>query len=292
VFLKRAMQILGGLLLLLLVALSGVAAYGYSIRHQHVDRPVAAFAATADSVHLVRGEHISRLMCAGCHASPNAPALTGGADNILAIPKGPTFGVLHGPNLTSAGVLARYDSDGLLARAIREGIGWDGRPLLVMPSAQFRRMSDEDLSSVIAYLRSQPAVEKTLPKPSMNLLGCLILGLHVYPNSVQPALTGPVAAVAAESTVAYGEYSSYLYGCRDCHGETLHGGKKGQLPPLGPNLAALAASHPQIEFDHAVRGGVSPSGRPLDPTLMPWTQFAGLEDVEVAALYRYLVSLR
>ncbi len=287
------MQTAGLLLLAASAALCVVIGHGHSIRHQHVDRPVSEFPARPDSAHLARGAHLAALTCASCHASlDSGRPLAGGRDNILAVADGPTFGVLYPPNLTPAGVLSRYTSDGLLARAIREGVGWDGRALLVMPSAQFRRMSDDDLASVIAWMRAQPPVPRTLPPPATNLLGYLVLGLHMFPNSLQPPLTRPVASVPRDSSAVYGEYVSYIFGCRDCHGPTLHGGRKGQFAPLGPNLAALASTHPQSAFDHALRGGVSPSGAPLNPNLMPWTVYSVLDDVEVAALYRYLASLK
>jgi len=48
-------------------------------------------------------------------------------------------------------------TDHQLARAIREGIGHDGRALFpLMPYHQYRYMSDEDLAAVIGYLRSLP----------------------------------------------------------------------------------------------------------------------------------------
>jgi mono/diheme cytochrome c family protein len=59
-------------------------------------------------------------------------------------------------------------TDDQLARAIREGIGHDGRRLFpVMPYMYFRRMSDEDLASVIGYLRSVEPVHNALPKTSI-----------------------------------------------------------------------------------------------------------------------------
>src|SRR2546423_553496 len=55
-------------------------------------------------------------------------------------------------------------SDDALARAIREGIGHDGRALFpIMPYPEYRKMSDEDLASVIAYLRTAPPVHNQLP---------------------------------------------------------------------------------------------------------------------------------
>ena len=45
-------------------------------------------------------------------------------------------------------------TDAQFARAIREGIGHDGRRLFpMMPYMNFREMSDEDLASVVVYIR-------------------------------------------------------------------------------------------------------------------------------------------
>ena len=55
-------------------------------------------------------------------------------------------------------------TDDQLARAIREGIGHDGRTLFpVMPYDKFRHMSDEDLASIIVYLRAQKPIRNPLP---------------------------------------------------------------------------------------------------------------------------------
>jgi hypothetical protein len=56
-------------------------------------------------------------------------------------------------------------TDDQFARAIREGIGHDGRTLFpLMPYDDFRYLSDEDLASVIVYIRSLEPVRHPLPK--------------------------------------------------------------------------------------------------------------------------------
>ena len=76
-------------------------------------------------------------------------------------------GHVVGPNLTpDVETGAGTWCDDQLARAIREGIGHDGRALFpMMPYEDFRHMSDEDLASVVVYLRSlAPAVHAELSK--------------------------------------------------------------------------------------------------------------------------------
>ena len=71
------------------------------------------------------------------------------------------------PWLTASNITADAETgagrwtDDTLARAIREGIGQDGRALFpFMPYLNYRKMSDEDLASVITYIRSLPAVQR------------------------------------------------------------------------------------------------------------------------------------
>src|SRR5207248_2143382 len=76
---------------------------------------------------------------------------------------------LTAPNLTpdpETGAAGTW-SDDTLARAIREGIGHDGRALFIMPYGRYRHMTDEDLASVIVYLRSLPPVKHNLSKTDM-----------------------------------------------------------------------------------------------------------------------------
>jgi hypothetical protein len=50
-------------------------------------------------------------------------------------------------------------TDDQIARAIREGIGCGDRALFpTMPYQKFRHLSDEDLASVVAYIRTVPPV--------------------------------------------------------------------------------------------------------------------------------------
>src|SRR6185503_21299802 len=60
-------------------------------------------------------------------------------------------------------------TDGEKIRAIREGIGRDGRVIFpLMPYQNYRLMSDEDLYALVAYLNSLPAVRNPLPATRVN----------------------------------------------------------------------------------------------------------------------------
>lgn len=282
--------VLALVVLVLLIAFGGVA-NGWRLLQARQPNPLSPITAATDSASLARGEHVARIVCAGCHAPDGDLPLSGRSENFLHVPDGPTFGALQPPNLTPGGVLA-HRSDGELARAIREGVGHDGRPLLVMPSAMFRRMSDRDVACLVGWLRSQPAVDSARTARRLNPLAYAVLGFRVFEPSTQAPLAGPVAEPPPGPNAVHGEYLSWILTCRDCHGPDLRGGREGQFAPIGPDLGALCAAHDVDAFDRAVREGISPTkGRALDPTRMPYPTYHQLERVEVEALYAYLRGL-
>src|SRR5438045_687317 len=111
--------------------------------------------------------------CFGCHtdadwSKPGAPPVEGreGSGHIWADQDLPW---LVSPNITPDKETGAGNwSDDTLARAIREGIGHDGRTLFpFMPYPHYREMSDEDVASVVVYLRSVPPVKNQLPTTQM-----------------------------------------------------------------------------------------------------------------------------
>jgi mono/diheme cytochrome c family protein len=248
-------------------------------------RAVPLTVAPGDSLR-ARGEHLVTLACVGCHTPDGRPPLAGGKRNVLARERGPWLGEAYAPNLTSAGVLPRTDAS-RLARAIREGIGHDGRTLLAMPTHRFRHLSDRDAAAIIAYLESQPAVRGTLLPRRFSPAGLVALGLGRVPLSRQPAIGGPVRHVAAGSP-EYGRYLARYLGCNDCHGPDFRGGADPRLAHPGPDLVKIATEQPLATFDRAVRQGISTSGRRMKPEAMPARLYAALSDSELVAIHRYL----
>jgi hypothetical protein len=125
---------------------------------------------------LERGRYLasSLLGCMDCHSvrdrtKPGARIVNGmmGAGDIIPVKGMP--GRLVAPNLTPDPETGVGDwTDDQLARATREGVGHDGRALFpLMPYPSYRRLSDEDLASVIVFLRSLPPVRHPLPKSSL-----------------------------------------------------------------------------------------------------------------------------
>ena len=100
----------------------------------------------------------------------------------------------------------------MLARAIREGVGHDGRGLGgQMWWWAFRALSDEDLASIIVYLRSLPPVANSLPPR--------LLSPELEKGRAEGArpLDGPVAARDLTDPVERGRYLIEIADCLGCH---------------------------------------------------------------------------
>jgi cytochrome c553 len=272
------------LLTLLCVVGMGFAVYGYSKLNKTYANPVADISVAGTPQQRARGETFSPI-CADCHSSNHQLPLTGrdfGAD-------GPPIGTLWGPNLTPAHL--KTWSDGEIIRAIREGVGRDGRSLLIMPSR--RNLSDDDVQAIVAYLRAQPSVEPDTPAKQINLLGA-IMAAALLPDEFfthQPPITGPVSAPPAGPTAEYGHYLSTVVGCVACHGAQFEGGGPDQEgPPPGPSLVAFVKQHSQADFIKTIRTGITPEGRTLSDD-MPWRSYAKFSDDDLRALYAYITIL-
>ena len=280
--------VLGGVLALAIVIAAVIVLYGWILAHRKPANRLRAIAVQPDSSLLARGEHLARTSCAGCHSPNMQPPLSGATADFFTEPGMPPFGHLVSPNLTPGGRLAQY-SDAELARAIREGVNREGRPMLIMPSARFHALSDRDVAALVAFMRSQPAVEHATRARELNPLAYFVLGAKMFPLSDMPEAPAGQQGPAEAITPEYGEYVVKYLTCQDCHGADLRGGRKGQFPPLGPDLVALAAAHSLAEFDGAMRQGRSAKdGHSLDPTQMPYPIYANASDTEVGAIYALL----
>jgi mono/diheme cytochrome c family protein len=272
------------LLALVCISAGGLALLGVYRVYLPGAAPAPAVQVAGSPEQVARGERLAQL-CVGCHSSAGRLPLDGSAENFL-----DSLGTLYAPNLTPGGPLLTW-SDGEILRAIREGVHADGRSLLIMPSDQYRSMSDADVQSVVAYLRTQPAVERTTAETQLNLLGALVMGTGIFPLSAQPPRTEPVQAPPVEATAEHGEYLVAISGCGECHGDDLQGGTS-QFVPVGPNLRALLAQWSEEEFVQTIRTGVDPYGNAVNPDTMPWQSFsAAYGDNELQAIYVYIRSL-
>jgi mono/diheme cytochrome c family protein len=232
-----------------------------------------------------RGGHLVSAFCVECHSTTRDFPMTGGVDlgNDLPI----KLGSFYSANLTPAGPLKDW-TDGEIFRALRDNVDKDGARLTFMAGTNVRYISDEDMLAVIAFLRSQEPVENETPMPldQPTFLGVLMIGANMIPD--RPLVTEPIVAPKMEATAEYGKFMVSFLDCTGCHGDDLNGGTS-PVGPKGPSLR-LVKAWTQEEFITTLRTGIDPSGHEVSP-LMPWKSTGRMDDVELSALYQYLVSL-
>jgi mono/diheme cytochrome c family protein len=223
--------------------------------------------------------------CADCHGE-NLAGVT--------LVDDPLVGTLAGANLTmgQGGVVANY-TPATIARAIRHGVGVDGRALLIMPSHEYAGMSDADAGAIIAYIQSAAPVDQHNPPVSIGpLLRALFLAdqVVVVPAEKIDHAAKPVAPPVGV-TVEYGRYIGAL--CSGCHGQSYSGGPIPGAPPDAPPAANLTpdstglGAWSEADFIRALREGVRPDGSAINPS-MPWKNFSRMSDTELKALYLFL----
>ena len=192
-------------------------------------------------------------------------------------------------------------TDDELARAIREGIGRDGRALFpIMPYQLFRRMTDEDLASIIVYLRSLKPIVHRMPPSSVPFpLNRLIAG-------VPEPVDGPVTADWS-TPEKHGAYLARMAVCIECHtprddqgnvrsGMDFAGGTAltyaGRKTVFSANITPAVNGIPYYTEDlflEAIRTG-KVRARTLD-AMMPTHFFRNMTDRDLKDIYAYLKTL-
>jgi mono/diheme cytochrome c family protein len=192
-------------------------------------------------------------------------------------------------------------TDDQLARAIREGIGHDGRTLFpIMPYLRFHSMSDEDLASIVVYLRSLPPVHHELPTTE------IIFPVKYLIRNAPQALQSAVASRDPSDRVAYGKYLTTIGGCEDCHtpvqkgqnipGMDFAGGFLLQVPgetAAAANLTPDASGigyYDEALFLQAMHSGTV-RARKLSP-LMPFAVYGNMTDDDLKAIFAYLKTVK
>jgi cytochrome c553 len=295
-FLKWVGVFITGLLTLIPAALLVLALMGFSKLNVQYDNPAAVIQVAGTPAQIARGEQLANT-CSSCHSPGNELPLSG--SNFRVKFEMPPLGTLYAPNLTPSGDIQNW-SDGELIRAIREGVHKDGRSLLIMPSDNFRNLSDEDVQALVAYLRSQPATDGPTPINQFSILGAVFMNLSDFRTAQQPA--GRVTAPQA-GTAEYGKYLVDVIGCRSCHGDQLQGkvanGQPG--PPPGPNLTLIVPRWTEEQFMTYFNTGTMPGGGQVpmitltsgftEPR-MPWPMVrAATTDADLKDMYTYLHGL-
>jgi len=305
----RKISLIVGTLLLVVVAAGAV--FVGTRQHLKFDPPYPEIVASTDSAVIDRGHYIVRVVagCAACHGDPKQrPAFVSGAETPLVggfafdIPPG-TF---YTRNLTpdSATGLGAV-SDKAIARALRFGVGHDGRALL--PFMEMQGLADDDLQAVVSYLRTMAPVRNEVPPHHFNVLG-MVVKATALSKPVGPASEPPKVAPRGNSL----ETGKYLVEsvalCWACHTERSQ--MTGAL--VGPRFGGTknftevddpehSWSPPNITSDPETGrlGKMTEDqfvarfrqGRLIPGSPMPWQSLSRMNEDDLRAIYKYLMTV-
>ena len=249
---------------------------------------------------LARGRYLAESLagCSTCHSPRDwtqhgAPIVPGMdlAGQELSLPDFP--GTISTPNLTpDPETGAAGWTDDQIARAIREGIKHDDTTLFpMMPYDAYRTMSDEDLASIVVYLRSMTPVRNAVQPPRINFpVNYLVRGA---PEPVFEPIHGPNPS----DILARGKYMVTLgCGCHSVVGKLPYAGGDFLSGPWGTVTSSNITPDPSgigyytdATFISALRTGYV-GARKLN-SIMPFGEFKNLTDDDLKTIFAYLRSV-
>lgn len=268
-------------------------------------KPPLRFPLEKTRARLDRGKYLANsvAICFHCHSErdwQNAPGglpVSGklGAGRVLH----PGFSLTF-PNITpdrETGAGSWSDED--FYRALVQGIGHDGRTLFTeMPYSQFAKLSDEDLASIIVYVRSLPPVRHALPKSEI-------------PEAVRARLKplpprSPGFARDLSTLEKRGAYLVDAAACVHCHTPQQNGEDLPRMPFAGgtpfhgawgdvasANLTPDPSGIPYYDepmFLEVIHTGAN-GARKINP-VMPWPYLRYMTDEDLRSIFAYLRTLQ
>ncbi len=263
-----------------------------------------------------RGEYLAShvMVCMDCHSQrdwslfsgpPTAGTLGEGGEEFTREMGMP--GNFYAPNITPANLESW--SDGEVYRAITSGVNRDGDPLFpVMPYHSYGHADQEDIYSIIAYLRTIKPIEHEVPRSDPDFPMSIIMHL-------MPAEAHPMERPDKGDQIAYGGYLATISACADCHtpfkkgqpveGMRYAGGREFEMPwgtlrtpNLTPDQATgIGAWTEQVWLNRFAAydsiGKLTPiTGQDQYNTLMPWHMYAQMSADDLKAIFAYMHSLK
>ena len=180
--------------------------------------------------------------------------------------------------------IAKEYSDGELERLIRHGIKRDDTSTWIMPAPMFSYLTDDDLGSIIAYVRSVPAVDGVERELTIRPLGRIgIVARKFQPVAMHVPADDKRDAPDRADPMSHGKYL-VMTACTECHGARLEGSDVVKAPSL-----MVAAAYSKDDFARLMRTGVGVGDRHLGlMTKAAQGRFASLTTEEIDAVRTYL----
>ncbi len=311
---KKLFRIFSLLLIFLVVLVAGAIAYVKFALPDVGAPPDLQVEATPERIEHGRYLANAVTVCMDCHSTRDWNTFSGpikeGTEGI----GGERFdhsqgfpGTFYSKNITPSGI-SRY-TDGELYRLITSGVTKEGRAIFpVMPYPYYGGMDDEDVYSIIAYLRTLKPVDHPVPDSEADFPVSLIL------NTI-PSEHTPTKRPDRNDELAYGGYLTGIAACRECHtpaeqgqinlSQAFVGGREFAFPDGSVVRSSNITPHREtgigawtkenfigrfkLHLDSSYVLPVVNSGE--FNTIMPWTMYANMTEEDLGAIYTYLHSL-
>lgn len=238
--------------------------------------------------------------CGFCHGeNPTASSILAGG-RVLE----DRYGRVHAPNITPARSGIGEWSDDTIVRAIRASINANDEWLSSEMHRGYEWMADEDVLAIVAYLRTLPAVEKTVERRTLGFVDRNTKGLF----DVRREVKGYVPSIDRKASAEYGQYlTDHVARCGGCHNspwslireeEYLVGGKTIRSD-LGEKVAPAITSSTvyglgewnEQAIVHYLKTGETRDGNIVDANFCPVGFFRNASDEDLLAIARYLKSV-
>ena len=251
--------------------------------------------------------------CIDCHSQRDFSKFSGpvipGTEGMGGERFGPELGLpgsVYGRNITPAAIGDWSDEE--LARAITRGISKNGDTLFpIMPYLAYSKMSRQDLSDIIKYIRSLEPIENKIPARQLSIP----IAMAVPAQLPDPDLEKNQKPDPADK-IKYGEYLFTQASCSDCHTPREHGNPdftrfagggnsfkhekfSVRIPNITPDTSGIGLWTEKM-FLQKFKANSSDDFVNRDPgkfnTYMPWSLFGTMNDDDLRSIYAYLRTVR
>lgn len=255
-----------------------------------IEVAVKPVAVNASAALLEQGRYLfSTRGCADCHGASGAgkEVINSGAMLVVS------------PNITTGAnsAIASYRNVDWV-RTMRHGVKPDGTPVMIMPSEDYSRLTDDDVAAIIAYVGQLPPVPGRSRTVQLPWMVKVLYGFGEVRDAAEiiDHTLAPEVPVRSEVSIAHGAYVAHS--CIGCHGAKLSGGKIPGAPPQWPapaNLtpgtgSAMVRYATADAFMNMLRTGQRPDGTPIS-SVMPFGSLKQMNETDMRALHTYLQTL-
>jgi len=263
---------------------------------------------------IARGEYLANhvALCMDCHSKrdwsrfsgPPTPGTIGMGGDVFDQKFG-FPGVYYAKNITPEGI-SRY-TDGELFRVITTGVSKEGKALFpVMPFHYYGMMDQEDINSIIAYVRTLKPIKNDVPDSKSDFPMNFII------NTI-PHKANFTKLPEKSDVLNYGKYLANA--CIECHtkfekgslvaGTEFGGGREFPFPDgsivrsanITPDEETGIGAWDDEVFvsifqSHADSATLNTQLRPGDfNTIMPWTMLGTMNEEDLKAIFAYLKTV-